>query len=154
MKATVTLGATAAQVAELASTMRAECLRDCLAAGYQSGLAALEAGVRQAVRVVVVTLGGEVGAMAGACPDGAVWVLTSDIVLAHPLAFARASRSAARLLVEGHAPLHNFVDGRFVECVRWLQWLGAEVGAPVRRNGASCLPVVLREGPHVRTSRG
>lgn len=136
--------ATAAHAEALAPRLRAECLRDVLAIGYPDGRSGLLAGIR-AGPAYSAMLGDEVIAMFGVSSSaGEVWVLTSDAVTKRPRLFLRCCPEALELLFQHSNHLENFVDARFEACIRWLKWLGCEVGEPVQRLGGAFLPVVLR----------
>lgn len=144
--------ATAGHGAELVANMRRECVADVEALGstpreaVMRGLALSEAWA--------VLFSGRVAAIFGVSGTAGFWVLTTPEVVRHPRAFLKASRAAAQLLLEDRERLENFVPAAFAESVRWLEWLGAEVGEPVPRGPYGkpyCSVVLRREALRVRT---
>jgi hypothetical protein len=55
------------------------------------------------------------------------WLITTDEVERHPIAFARASRRVLPLMRAELGGLTNVVDVRHTVCIRWLKWLGFTV---------------------------
>lgn len=145
MKAVVFEPATAAHAVALAPNLRPECLRDVLALGYPDALDGLLAGFASEMSFAAL-LDGEVLAMFGASESGEVWVLTSNAVLKHPRAFLRCCRPGLALLWERCGHLTNYVDARFEDCIRWLEWLGCELGPVEMHAGRLAYPVTLLRG--------
>ena len=145
MRAVVFEPATAAHAEALAPNLRPECLRDVLALGYPDALDGLLAGFASEVSFAAM-LDGEVLAMFGASASGEVWVLTSNAVQRHPRAFLRCCRPALELLWEHCGHLTNYVDARFGACIRWLSWLGCELGPAEMHCGRLAHPVTLSRG--------
>lgn len=104
------------------------------------------AGWRQTPEEAVrVSLAGSRDPLAGLAPDGrllclfgvtgstvlsdtaAPWMLGTDELPKHAMAFLRVSRSWTRLIKEEYSMLENFVDMRNRLAVRWLRWLGFTV---------------------------
>lgn len=75
---------------------------------------------------------GETNILAGV---GAPWMLGTDAVHDHVVPFLRAGRCWVRQLLEGYTVLRNCVDDRNTLSIRWLKWLGFEVGKPVAFKG-------------------
>lgn len=136
--------ATAGHGAELVANMRPECVADLESVGstpaesVQRGLESSEAWA--------VLFDGKVAAVFGVHGEAGFWVLTTPEVVRHPRAFLKASKAAAELLLQDRERLENWVPSAFCESVRWLKWLGAEVGEPVPRGpyGKPYQRVVLR----------
>lgn len=68
--------------------------------------------------------------MWGVCPAsllnriGVPWLLGSDEVETHQVAFLRRSRPALAEMLETYTVLTNWVDARNRVSMRWLRWLG------------------------------
>lgn len=59
------------------------------------------------------------------------WLLGHERLDRHARAFARASRHVARGWANRYGPLGNWVDARNTRAIRWLCWVGFEIGPPV-----------------------
>ena len=58
---------------------------------------------------------------------GVIWLVGSDTISEHPIAFYRLSRPFFLNLRKGYKRLENFVDARNFLSLRWLKWLGFNV---------------------------
>jgi hypothetical protein len=82
---------------------------------------------------------GEVGAIWGARCEGIlsdeayIWLVCSELFEAHPIAVLRHSRGAIEELRACFKRLHGLVLDDYTCSIRWLRWLGFEVGEP--KNG-------------------
>jgi hypothetical protein len=56
------------------------------------------------------------------------WMISTHLVEKHASAFARACRRLLPELLERHGRLSGMVDVRHTLSVRWLWWLGADIG--------------------------
>lgn len=117
--------------------MRAEDVAE-LAALNQQPLPALVESLRASELALALVVGGQVAAMFGvgqlpgvSARVGQAWVLTGEAVTAHPKVFLKTSRLAVAQLLELYPVLFNLVDTRYTASLRWLQWLGFEIGAPL-----------------------
>lgn len=70
---------------------------------------------------------------------GVPWMVTTTHIGKDPRGFLRASRALMAEMLQRHTQLVNYVDERNTDAIRWLQWLGAEVG-PAVPYGVSGLP--------------
>lgn len=61
-------------------------------------------------------------------PTGVPWVLGSDLVRHHRRAFMVESRRLVARWLAWFGSLRNVVDARYAASIRWLRWLGFEVG--------------------------
>jgi hypothetical protein len=92
-------------------------------------------------------------AIFGVCPiqedAAAVWLLGSDLITAYYREFARRSIGIMGDIRHQYGLLFNFVHPENTVHLRWLQWLGAELGAPTPHpvSGAPFIPFVF---DHVR----
>lgn len=66
---------------------------------------------------------------------GAPWLLGTDAVEEHYVAFIRLSVSFRDQLFTRYPIMRNFVDDRNKASKRWLQWLGARLSDPVEMRG-------------------
>lgn len=77
---------------------------------------------------------GQVAAVCGARTDGLlaaeayVWMTCTDLVEQHPLAFLRHTRRVIAMLHQYFDSIHGLVFADFELSVKWLEWLGFEVG--------------------------
>ena len=63
---------------------------------------------------------------------GVIWMLTTDEIDDNAIAFARFSRPLAKLLLEPYDLTMNYVWNKNKKALRWLQWAGFRVLAPVQ----------------------
>lgn len=95
---------------------------------------------------------GEIAAIAGCqmtCMtggQGVPWLLTGEPVNRHKKEFLRHTRARVEEMRRRHGSLVNMVHAEYAEAVRWLKWLGFEIGAPVPLGpyGAKFVRVVLQ----------
>lgn len=153
---TVTVrAATDADCVALAASMRRADVEEC---AVSSGLAPLDA-LRDAMsqsshanaavdgdgRVICIFGVGQIGFLSDiACP----WMLCSDLVEDHWRLFVRRSRGYLAAILALYPHLVNQVDARQVAAIRWLRWLGADIGPalPIGRGGALMHVFELRGG--------
>lgn len=134
------LPATEDDARELAPLLRAEDRAEVLALGVepvdgllQSVAAAREAWTWRADGLVIC--------MAGVAPlsligrTGVPWLLGSDLVPAHRRIFMVETRRAVARWLGMFDVLRNVVDARYAAAIRWLRWLGFEVGEPFALQG-------------------
>lgn len=60
-----------------------------------------------------------------------MWALSTPAVNEYPLAFAKGSRGVADMLFAMYPHVRGYVDARHVKSIRWLEFLGFKLGAPV-----------------------
>lgn len=58
------------------------------------------------------------------------WFISTPLVDQNARQFARACKAHLPELLAVHSKLSGMVDARYQLSIRWLQWLGAEVGSP------------------------
>ena len=58
---------------------------------------------------------------------GVIWLVGTDTISKHPIAFYRISRLCFKNLCKGYSRLENFVDARNFLSLRWLKWLGFKI---------------------------
>jgi hypothetical protein len=61
---------------------------------------------------------------------GVPWLMGTDLVPRHRSAFLRHSREAMPRWLARFPILRNVVDARYAGAIRWLTWLGFEIGPP------------------------
>lgn len=88
---------------------------------------------------------GEVACMFGIVAPNALdyasypWMITTPLVEENWRQFARSCRELLPEILARHPRLTGMVDARYEVSVRWLQWLGANLGEP-RPWGAAGAP--------------
>lgn len=75
---------------------------------------------------------GDLNVLAGV---GAPWLLGTDAVERHYVAFLRCSVGFRDQLLQRYSTLRNFVDVRNRASIRWLRWLGFTLSDPVALRG-------------------
>jgi hypothetical protein len=133
----VVIPATEGHAIRMAPWMRAEDEAEIMASHGHKPLEGLQASLKQSAVARTVMYQGEIAAIFGvAMADGlaghgSVWLLSSELVEEVPLLFLRRSKKELRKLQAPWPILTNFVDARYKRAVRWVEWLGFEVGEPV-----------------------
>jgi len=97
-----------------------------------SGLFPAEAlllGVEKSVECYTLWAGDQPLAMYGIVEDqnpsiGCIWLLGSDLIYEHRVAFLRISRPWIERFQSQYPILYNYIDARNTVHIRWLQWLG------------------------------
>lgn len=104
---------------------------------------ALEYALQVSIQPSVIVINGEIVAALGDCPHadgiGVPWLISTNAMDRHPRAFLRICQQLVLGMSERHAVLMNFVDARNIRAIRWLQWLGFQVG-PAQPYGTANLP--------------
>ena len=62
--------------------------------------------------------------------QGVIWLVGTDEITKHPVAFFRVSKKIFPKLSHGYTVLHNFVHEANTLSLRWLLWLGFHVDPP------------------------
>lgn len=75
---------------------------------------------------------GDINILAGI---GAPWLLGTDAVERHYVAFLRRSVGFRDQLLRRYPTMRNFVDVRNRASIRWLRWLGFTLSDPVEYRG-------------------
>lgn len=118
----------------LAANVRESDRREIQAVVGLSPMQALSASLNDSERAWTGYLNGEPCCMFGVGPAegdpkiGVVWMIGTDAIDRHPLAFLKGSRVAFREMLTMFPTLINAVDARHAKALRWLRWLGAEIG--------------------------
>ncbi len=131
------LPATEADALELAPLLRAPDRAEVIALGVEPAAALVESVSRAREAWTARTEDGRIICMAGVNPAsligqiGIPWLLGSELVSAHRRAFMVETRRQVARWQAMFPILRNVVDARYAEAIRWLRWLGFEVGEPV-----------------------
>lgn len=133
--------ASAAHVRTIARRMRQADRDEVFAASGRSPVSALTFSLRKSSHawtaiidgVPEVMFGvGDLNVLAGV---GAPWLLGTDAVERHYVAFLRRSVGFRDQLLRRYAVLKNYVDVRNRASIRWLRWLGFTLSDPVEFRG-------------------
>lgn len=62
---------------------------------------------------------------------GVPWLLGTNKIVEHIPTFLRLSKVYIPIMAEGYVRLENYVDFRNKLSIRWLQWMGFELGSLV-----------------------
>lgn len=143
------LAATRDDVHEFAPRLRAEDRAEVLALGVapvdgllQSIAGAWEAWTYRADRQIICMAGVTPLSLIGRV--GVPWLLGSELVLRHRRTFMMETRRMVAHWLTLFDVLRNVVDARYEGAIRWLRWLGFEIGAPFPL-GSGTFRVVCKE---------
>jgi hypothetical protein len=148
--------ATVAHAEQLAPRMRSADTLEVQSSAGMTPLAALLASLRASVYSRALLIDGEPAALWGVAPAagddqdiGVVWLLTGDLADRHPLALMVHCRAELQRMLEVRPVLTNAVDERYPGAVRWLRWLGFEVGeaVPFGTSGLPFHPIAIAAAP-------
>jgi hypothetical protein len=98
---------------------------------------ALTAALRRSTQAWTCLIDGEPACIWGVGPlslvagKGCPWLLGTEAVERHPLAFLRQSRGFLAIMLRTYSQLENHVDARNRLSIRWLRWLGFTIGPPL-----------------------
>lgn len=129
--------ATHAHAVDLAPRLREADRREVEAASGHPPAVELRRSLKISAEAWAGTVDGEVACMFGVGAlsllggIGSPWLLGSDLVTRHAMAFARRNRAMVRKWSAVFPVLRNFVDVRNVVSIRWLGWLGFILLPPV-----------------------
>lgn len=133
----------------VAARMRAEDRAEVLASGLYRPAQALRASLRASEFARTAFIGREVLAMLGvAKADDVVavpWMLTTDAVEQHPMAFWRACKAGLAQMRELYPVMAQAIDARHGRALSWAKRLGFIVGdaAPFGRAGLQFHPIAM-----------
>jgi hypothetical protein len=97
------------------------------------GVEAIERSMRDSFASECIVIDGEPAAVLGlSMPDlasgvGVPWILTTDAVERHPIAFGRATRRILNRALDVAYRLENFTDARYTRALAWIEWLGFNI---------------------------
>jgi len=132
-------------IEELAFTMRPADVRECWAAAHYSPLDALKHSMYFTAHPWSGMVDGHVMAIWGVAKhsflakEGIPWMLTSNLVDKHTKEFLKQSKGLLETMLAESSMLINMVDKRNKQSIRWLKWMGFEIGEAVPF-GAEQLP--------------
>ena len=150
--------ATLTDAASVAARMSPADAAEAWAAGRQTPLQAAETSVAMSVWSNVWLVDGVPGCIYGVATanliddTALVWMLSTDLVKRHSIAFLRNFKAEIGKMLEIYPTLYTAVDARHSVCLRWLRWTGFDVQEPAAF-GAAGLPfcmVTLKEGSWAR----
>jgi len=130
--------------------MREADKREVWAAGHLMPYDALDRSMKVSIEPLSGLVDGEAACMFGVgvsnalSRQGVPWLLTSDLVEEHAMAFLRRSKRWVASTKREYDLLLNFVDARNTMAVRWLGWLGFRL-YPAEPYGVDGLPFHLFE---------
>lgn len=78
--------------------------------------------------------------LAGALPDGVVWMLGTPEIARVRKFYLRATRTMASEMQTMFPVIRTHVDVRYVRSLRWLEWLGFDLGDPILVAGRMMCP--------------
>lgn len=103
------------------------------------GVDAIEMSMCDSIASECIVIDGEPAAVLGlllldmTSGVGVPWILTTQAVERHRIAFGRATRRILNRALELCYRLENVTDARYAQAIAWLQWLGFTVEP--ERNG-------------------
>ena len=59
---------------------------------------------------------------------GEIWLVGTEEIEKRPVMFYRVSKRLFPMVCDGYSDLVNFVDARNILSLRWLEWLGFDIG--------------------------
>jgi hypothetical protein len=119
----------------LAGSLRAEDLRECLAAGSRPFKALWRSWRGSPAYRKTAFVDGKIAAMWGCggawlSEEGLPWLLTSPAVETIPLKFLHECRSGVEEMLALYPVLRNYVHADYDRSIRFLRLVGFDVGAP------------------------
>lgn len=137
--------AEAGDILDMMDRLRPEEVAEVWASHHYTPRQALEASWENSTGKMTFLYKGEVVGMFGVVPESLlsdralVWLLTTDLIYKMKIAFLRASKKFIPAIMSRYGHLHNFVDARNVQCLKWLAWAGALIYPP-ELGGAEKIP--------------
>jgi hypothetical protein len=93
---------------------------------------------------VPLCLGGIIDIGTVLAPDGLVWLVVQPDVERHKKRFLRESRRQMAIMLDIMPVLRNAERTCEGKGLRWLKWLGFEIGERMLINGESMVPITMR----------
>lgn len=130
-----------AHIRSIARRMRVADRDEIAAASGKSPVQALTYSLRKSSLAYTALIDGRPEVMFGVgdlnilAGVGAPWLLGTDEVERHYVAFLRGSVEWRDQLLRRYSILRNFVDDRNTVSIRWLEWLGFRLLDPVDMGG-------------------
>lgn len=128
--------ATEEHCALVASRVRESDRDEIWAAARIGPYEAMTKGVLYSSRAWAGIINGDTVCVFGVCPEsivsttGTPWMIGTDLIERHQFAFVRHCRPRVREMLTMYDRLVNYVDDRNRLAIRWLRWLGFEIGSP------------------------
>lgn len=122
-------------VLELARRIRPADADEVRALGFTDPAVAIIESLNVSLSALAFLIDGELACIFGYASAGIVdnaavpWLITTDTVDRHPVAFARLTRRVLAMLRQEFPTLENVADARHSVSVRWLRWLGFDLGS-------------------------
>ncbi|KKL09591.1 hypothetical protein LCGC14_2564320 [marine sediment metagenome] len=122
---------------ELINTMRQADIDECWAANHHTPETAIEESVYYTNRPRTGLVNNQVlnifgvGKITHLSDIGIPWMLGSDLLPQHAKAFLRSSKNAIEDMKKEAILLHNYVDKRNRDAIKWLRWLGFIMEKPI-----------------------
>lgn len=138
--------ATLEHAADLAPRMREADRLEAMAAHGRSPLMCTRFSVMLSWEAWTGIVGNDVVCMFGVAPlamaggVGCPWLLGSDAVERHGMAFARRNKPMVKGWLNTFPILRNHVDARHLVAIRWLHWIGFDIRIPAEPFGPKGLP--------------
>lgn len=79
--------------------------------------------------------------LGGGVADGHVWMISTPAVAKARRFYLRVTRAVADEMQEMLPFMWTHVDERYTRSLRWLEWLGFEIGEPMALMGRTMRPV-------------
>lgn len=142
-----------AHVRTIARRMRSADVEEIRAASGKTSGQALSFSLRKSSSAWTVMIDGRpeimfgVGDISVLAGVGAPWLLGTDEVERHYVAFARQSVNLRDQLLARYPVLRNVVDERNRVSIRWLRWLGCSFSEPIDLGGHPFRLFEFRAGP-------
>ena len=126
--------ATIADARWIAPRMSVADAAEVWAAGRRIPLDALLHSMEMSIEAWTWRFDGEPACMSGVAVPSLLgewanpWLLTTPLVRRHPVGFIRAYRGESERVLRLFPRLVTMVDARHSVCLRWMQWIGCEIG--------------------------
>ena len=117
------------QHAAIAPHLRQQDIDEIHAACDWSVEAAIAYSIAHSEKGGATLIDGKLAAVFGV-NNGIIWLVATDDIAAHPVAFFRLSRRIFNNLKEGYSLLENYVHVNNTLSIRWLKWLGFTIEPP------------------------
>lgn len=131
------VSATPDHVLELAENMRQADVDECWAAGRLRPFQAVSMSVLASRDTKVGLVDGRVACMWGVATvaftddSGQPWLLATDLLRRHKKSFLHESKVWMDAYKARYNLLVNVVDDRNKDAIRWIKWLGFDLGEPM-----------------------
>ena len=121
----------------IAAHLRQADIDEIISINALSPALAVAYSIANSERGAAVFLDGELSAVFGVA-HGIIWLVGTDEISKHPVAFFRVSRKIFHNLCKDYSKLENWVDARNILSLRWLKWLGFNISPPFTAGNSLC----------------